>query len=155
MKVEVILPKGSMFDLSRFLNSKRVGSRAVAEAAKRDFQSSVASWDEKPDFDIIDTDESFIVGTDDELYALVNNGSDPHVILPRRRKRLAFQTEYRSKTVPGSINSRSGGKSGDVVTSRGVMHPGFAARKFDVTVLKRTERTFIDKMINAVIEGNK
>lgn len=155
MRIEVIVPRGKMFNLDIFKSLTKTGSRYVADQAKREFESSVATWDHKPDFDITYEGDAFQVGTDDDIYALVNNGADPHVILPRRRSRLVFQPEYRSKSVPGSLVSRSGGKSGEPIRARGVNHPGIDARRFDVSVAEKTGGLFVSKMIDAVVTANR
>lgn len=159
MRVEVIVPKGAMFDIEKFKYRNRVSSTKVAKEAKRLFDSTTRSWSRRPKFYIKDSYGSdFIeIGTDDELYAMINDGVPAHVIIARggRRGVMSFQREYSAKTSPRVIGSRSGGKSGNVVTTNFVWHPGIDPREFADEIMKRTDKMFIDLKIGDIVEANR
>jgi hypothetical protein len=68
----------------------------------------------------------------------VNNGTKPHVIVPRRAARLVFKVGgFRAKTVPGAIRSRKGARGKNLVFAKVVHHPGTEARKFDEVIQKK------------------
>ena len=92
------------------------------------------------------TRAEFLVGTNSKIYEYVDKGTKPHIIRPKRAQFLRFQTGYRAKTTPGIIGSSSGGRSGDIVYSQGVRHPGTKARKFSEIINKKYERKFKDEM---------
>lgn len=113
-------------------------AKAAAVAEKgilADYQKGTATWEHKVKFTSKTTINpnggiSIEVDTDDEIYTYVHEGTGPHFIRPRTAKRLRFQNTYTAKTVPGIIQSRRGGASGDVVFSQGVRNPGFPGRFF-------------------------
>ena len=111
-----------------------VVSDKLANEALRLFRGTTRTWKHAVDFQA-DTDVggggvTVLVGTDDFIYGIVNDGSAPHTITARNAKVLAFQSGYRAKTTPGSLQSRSGGASGPMVYAKTVRHPGTRARKF-------------------------
>ena len=124
--------------------------QAVAKDIKRDFRATVRYWKHKPRLRLM-TDPgdwsprgsvSGLVGTDDAIYSYVDKGTRPHVIKPRRAKRLRFRTGYRAKTTPGVLISRRGGATGDVVFARKVNHPGTEARGFSEELQRQWSRRF-------------
>jgi hypothetical protein len=106
---------------------------------KKDFQKTTKTWNTKVEFTSIISlkgGPSVLVGTDNEIYNMVDKGTKAHVIAPKTKKYLAYQVQFVSKSLPGVISSRPGGKSGKY-TYRGVVnHPGFAARDFEKTITK-------------------
>lgn len=129
---------------------------ATANTVKRDLESTVKSWTNKPVFTIEYSKDEITVGTDDNIYALVDEGSPAHPIYPRVAKRLKFQSKYKAKTTPGVIGSRSGGKSGIIVTATGIpRHPGFTARKFIDAIAKKNNKAFFSGGDDVVVEANK
>ena len=126
------------------------GLRSVARAVERDYKETVKTWETKVEFETIISlrggKAEFLVGTSSKIYEYVDKGTRPHVIKPKKAKFLRFQSGYRAKTTPGVISSGSGGRSGDVVYSKGVMHPGTKARNFSKLINKKYERRFKDEM---------
>ena len=126
------------------------GLRTVARAVERDYKETVKTWKTKVEFETIVSlrggKAEFLVGTNSKIYEYVDKGTKPHIIRPKRAQFLRFQTGYRAKTTPGIIGSSSGGRSGDIVYSQGVRHPGTKARKFSEIINKKYERKFKDEM---------
>lgn len=143
--------------VTKAIKPKRLESEAMRAAleAKADevskdilleFELTTATWERQVKFErevsVGPNSIDILVGTDDEIYGYVNDGTRAHVILPKGDYPLRFQSGYNAKTTPGLISSKYGGPYGEVVYSRGVMHPGTEARNFDETIRKQQEPAF-------------
>lgn len=154
MNVQVIVPK-ELFDIEKFKRLQKAQMSATALRVKRELEKTVKTWDDKPTFTIEYSKDAVTIGTDHQIYALVDDGSPAHIIRPRAAKRLKFQNKYRAKTTPGVIGSKKGGPSGDVVTASVVKHPGFQARKFIEKIHKDNDLPFVHGQDQAVEEANR
>lgn len=117
----------------------------VAVTALQDFQGIVRGWEHKPEFRIVKEDDHVSVGTDDDVFKFVDEGTRPHTIRARRAKFLRFMAGARAKTTPGSLRSGSGG-GGSLMFRRSVNHPGSKARGFSKMVAKRAQDRLPDEM---------
>lgn len=135
-KSRVILPKKLSVDPVKMSRVIVNTLNAVALDMKVDFSVTVQTWKDKPTFAIASpTPYSRTVGTDDPIYAMLNEGTKAHDILPKPGKILMFGTPFRSKTLPRQIMSGPGLKGNNKVISRhGVHHPGTEAREWDKTI---------------------
>lgn len=114
---------------------------------KRDFKATVRTWDHQVEFEVVEhttgSDHTITVGTDDDIYGYVNNGTEPHEITPKKSRFLYFPGgPYKAKTRVGIIGSRAGGTSGATVAARSVKHPGSKARNFTGVIGQRRQKTF-------------
>lgn len=129
-------------------------ARKIGNDMKRDFEATTATWKHKPVFEMNVSTKgqgpAVLVGTDDEIYGYVNDGTKPHDIYPVNAKMLRFQSGYAAKTSPGVIGSGGGGASGSMVFSRHVRHPGTKARKFDEIIAKKWQPKFKREMEDAM-----
>lgn len=137
-----ITPKA--FKSQVFIKELTKAMESVEAGIKKDYEAGVKDWSEKPKFTSKTTVNpngavSVEVDTDDEIYTYVHEGTGPHPILPKKAKKLRFKGTYTAKTVPGVIQSRQGGASGDDVFSAGVMHPGSKGRFFSKPIKKKWE----------------
>lgn len=127
----------------------------------KDYQKTTQTWDHKVDFEaelIINPNGgvSITVDTDDEQYFWVHEGTKPHEIRPKKPGgKLRFQGTYTAKTVPGVIQSRSGGPSGEFQYRDVVQHPGTKARLFSKPIFKKWKPFFERQMQRALDEGAK
>lgn len=130
------------------------GLRSAARAVERDYKLTTATWEHQPKFETIIAmgkgKAEFLVGTDDEIYRYVDEGTKPHMIFPVNAQRLRFQGGYSAKTQPGVIGSSASSTSGGVIYSKGVFHPGTKARRFSEVINKKHERLFKDRMHEAM-----
>lgn len=141
-RAKVILPKRIIFDarkLERVIENTLDG---VAESGRVDFEVTTQTWNNKPAFNIEKERGKRTVYTDSAQYAYVNYGTRAHTIRPRSASQLAFPANYRAKTTPRVIASRSGGASGPTVYTREVHHPGTQAREFDKEIKKKWDKEF-------------
>jgi len=129
---------------------------------RSEFEKTVESWDKKPKFQseiTLKGGPAALVGTDDEVYGYVNNGTPPHVIAAKSGKSLAFQWRgpgsYRPKTRPRIIGSSAGGPTGDTVYPKAVQHPGTEAREFDKTIQIKMTPRFKKRMEEAMRDAAK
>jgi len=143
--------------------------RAIQQAAKKagkemgkDFEKTTKTWKKKPKFEqIIDVapNVEVLVGTDNEIYRYVNDGTRPHAIFPKRAKALSFRWggkgSYRAKTRPRFIGSMPGGPTGPRVAFPYVQHPGTKAREFDKTIEKKWRSAFKTRMEKAMRDAAK
>lgn len=140
----------------KFLDAKAY-ARAIentltqsALAAKADFGVTTQTWKHKPKFDIDSKEGARVVGTNDEIYQYVDEGTRAHEIRARNAKRLAFRRGYSAKTSPRSISSRAGGGSGDWAYAKVVRHPGTRAREFADTIAKKWDKELPVQMQRAI-----
>lgn len=152
VKVKVIKPKRLKEKEMRLelLN----GLRAAAKAVEKDYLLTVATWKRKPKFETIialgKSKAEFLVGTDDEIYRYVDEGTKPHLIFPVKARALHFFAGGGPKTQPGVIGSSSGSKGSSEVFTKAVNHPGTKARKFSEVINRKHERAFKERMHEAM-----
>jgi len=80
------------------------------------------------------------VGTTDNVFAYVNEGTRAHWIRPKTRGgRLAFNTKFSPKSLPNSLQAFKGSSGPPVGFATEVWHPGTKARHFDVVAAKQAE----------------
>jgi hypothetical protein len=146
---KAILPKRkSAGDIQRQLLA---GMQAIARDVRVDFGRTTRSWSESVNWTVQTqgrgNDIVFKVFTTNQIYNWVNDGTGEaggnrsgwYPIAPRNKKALSFPGSFTSKTVPGSLDARSGGKFGNIRVEPYVTHPGIKPRKFDETVKKKWE----------------
>lgn len=136
--------------------------RKTAPDLKRMFGLTVNGWQDKPAFLQKFTNRTDFVSTQvwpgqntkgGKTYRIVNEGSPAHRIRPRRAKLLRFQPGYRAGTRPRVLNSTSYSRFGNIVSARGVNHPGFEARDFDEEIAEQYGPTFAQDMQDAIHVG--
>lgn len=95
------------------------------------------------------------VGTEDKPYQWTDKGTKPHIIRPKKAKALAFNSVFRAKTKPDSLNSSAGTSKAPVAFAQEVHHPGSRARGFTKLVLKRSKARFpkaVDKAVRLAVQ---
>ena len=123
------------------------GMREVGKGIQKDFEKTTKTWKHKPKF--VQTfaikpgvGPELLVGTDDEIYRYVDEGTKPHLIFAgiytgkSNKKALAFPSKFTAKTKPGVIGSTAGSSGGDMVVRPYVSHPGNKPRHFDKEIAK-------------------
>jgi hypothetical protein len=108
------------------------GMQAAAEGARADFLATTRTWDRGVAF-TISRPGAFrrVIGTDDSIWSMLNAGTRPHIIAPRRARALAFAVGGRAKTRPRVLSSSGGSTGNTFVTTRGIVqHPGTKAREW-------------------------
>jgi len=148
-----LIPPGQMI---KAINNALDGT---AKAIRVDFNVTTQTWKKKPTFSIYlkgakAPPGTRVVSTMNEIYMYVNYGTKPHPIRPKYANVLAFQSGYKNKTIPNKIASRPGGAFGPMVFSKGVQHPGTAARNFDKAIARKWRKEWsrnLQRAINSVV----
>lgn len=151
--------KPGRFQGSAAVNILTGATRKAGNDIRKDFELTTETWSKKPKFEVVyqvkPNGPEVLVGTDNEIYRYVNEGTKPHPIFPVRAKALRFQSGYTAKTVPGQLYSRAGGAFGETVFRGYVMHPGTEARKFDEIIQKTWRSKFKSRMEEAMRQAAK
>ena len=158
VKFKPIVPKDPDFNASRRELSK--GVKETGDEINSDFKSTTSTWESSVKFrrkDNLRGSKAFstLTDTSDEIYSLVSRGTRPHVIQPRRARRLVFKGTFRAKTLPGTIRARQGGQSGGTVVTTVVEHPGTEPRNFDRTLKEKHEPLFRSRVQDAMDRAAK
>jgi hypothetical protein len=134
--------KPSRFNEAAFWYEMHAEMDRVGKEVLRDFVRTALYWKEKPNFQYIKDISakgtmSVLVGTDDQPYSYVNNGTSV---------RFATMTSnFRPKTEPGSlVSGRGAGKVAFI--NKKAPRPGIRARKFDEQIQKIWEKKFKTQM---------
>lgn len=135
-----ITPKnmGSMF--KALPEAVKRGMDDAALAVKADLEQTVKTWEHPAEFTITETSEyDRAVGTDDEVWKMLDEGTKPHLITPHGRY-LRFSPGSLPKTRPGVLTSGGGRPGSGVIYARKVQHPGTKARNWTAIVNKKWAR---------------
>lgn len=140
MGARAILPKRALAEPTKLARALQNTLDAQAKNMQIDFQVTTRTWSHGVEFPISAPDPyTREIATSDPIYGMVNDGTRPHPIHASGRV-LVFQGGFRSKTLPRSIASGSGGSGGPTVFTRSVNHPGTKARDFDVAIAQKWDR---------------
>lgn len=160
--VQIKTIKPQRFKDEAFYNAILKAAQEAANAMQADFEKTTETWEHEVKFEqviSVDPDVEVLVGTDDEIYGYVNDGTKPHPIFAKRAKALRFQWggkgSYRPKTTPKIIGSKPGGPTGPIVHRPYVQHPGTKARKFDITIERKWRAPFKRRMEKAMSDAGK
>lgn len=139
-------------------NQKAVLDTLQAEMEKfapflvKDFEKTTVNWEgEKPTFTPVLRVEPGMLRLQIRVtgpqkgrdkWKWINAGTRPHKILPKRAKRLKFQTGYQAGSTPGKTFTTRHQATGEVVFSKGVNHPGNAPRNWSEIIVKENQRPF-------------
>lgn len=130
------------FGANRIATQIKKAKQKSAVKAQKLLLQPTSTWTHKANFTIEDSGDKTEIGTDDEVYGFLDNGTPPHII--EGNPYLRFQENFKPKTVVNSLNSVHGGKSGAYVNPPPeiVHHPGNEARNFTTVVIKQIEPEF-------------
>lgn len=146
MKLVPIQPKNLGAQFKALPGAVKKGMRQAAEKVKEDFEQTTATWEHEVAFTITPDGDNFIIGTDDQRWKWIDEGTEPFqmpAIVPKNKKALTIVGPGVPKTMPGRVRSGSGSKGGIVVIRRSTKsytHPGIKARNFSGTIRKRWQR---------------
>jgi len=138
--------------------------RDSADEMLKDFHATTSTWDHKPEFEklfqLSGGTVAIIVGTDDEIYGYVSNGTKRHWVGPKGKGRggadaLKFMSIYTPKTSPGSMSAGPGGGSGEFWFSKGHYVSGIKARRFDEHIQKLWVKKFKTRIEKAMSRARK
>lgn len=153
IKMQAIVPPN--LDAKRLIRALRNGMKNASEDVIVDFMTTTMTWKHQPTFKATEVSAAeWIVSTDDNVWAMLNDGTKPHIIRPKRAKFLRFQWggpgSFKAKTRPGYLGSNKGKVSGPVVFRRQVRHPGTKARKWTDAAKVKWDRELGDIVQRAI-----
>lgn len=149
--VEVDAEQVSRWLTERQRDLPKTMGRAQKETARelvRRYRRTSATWQHKPDFDILTeisgTTITVLGGTDDSVWNMLDRGTRPHIIRPKSPTGVLRFTwggpgSYKAKTIPNSLTSRGGGATGVTIFRRWVKHPGTRARNWSKIIRKELD----------------
>lgn len=130
----------------------------VGKDIRREFKGVVDDWEHKPTFTsrVIERPryiraEVLVGGQHKQIWRYVDEGTRPHVILPRKEGgRLIFRTGYSPRTLPiAQAHVGTGIASGNFVSVQQVNHPGTEARDFGKQIAEDYKPEFRRRIENA------
>lgn len=142
MPLKVIIPKSVALDPKRLLRAIENGLDGAAKNVLIDFKVTVQTWQQKPDFAISESPGERTIGTDDEIYGYVNDGTRAHLIVAKTAAGLAFGSQFTPKTSVRVIGSSAGSRGGPLRRPKAVRHPGTEAREFDEVIAEKWRDLF-------------
>lgn len=137
-------------------------SRKIATEMKRDFDRTVSTWDTKPKFtkevDFGAEILSIEVGTDDDIYRFVSDGTDAKPRVARGYggvpgAKAIKMVPYSPKTFPGNIDATAGGETpgSTPIYRRYALNAGkIRPRDFDGLIQELWNVKFAERMQKAV-----
>jgi hypothetical protein len=151
IKLVAIKPNAKKVDFTRFSAAAKLGLKDAGDAALEDFRKTTATWSKQPDFTTKEQKDGVLIGTDNDVWNMLDKGTRAHRIIARRGKRLRFSGGFRAKTRPGFIGSQSGGSgTGGPVFVQSIDHPGTVARSWSKLIAAKYKvqlSRFIDARI--------
>ena len=156
LRIEAISPKPK--DAAKIFKAAYEGAlKETAQEVKQDLEAVTKTWKHKVKFTVRVVKRrgrlGITVSTKDKIFGFVNYGTKPHIIRPRVARALKFQRGYKAKTRPGFIGSSGGGSSGKTIFTKYAQHPGSEARKFDVAIARRRQKSLHTRMNTAFAEA--
>lgn len=152
---EPIKPKRPIVNAAALAAGIKDATEKAKEGVKADFQKTTATWQHQPVWYVTRRGTDWFIGTKDEIYGYVDQGTAPHLIKSKYppKGRLRFRVGgFRAKSRPGYIASYAGAKaSGKQVFPKVVHHPGTKAREFSKKIRVKWEKEFA-KMMRAAIK---
>lgn len=157
---KVIKPR--RFNDRAFAAKIEAAMHKAADVIEGDFEETTKTWKHKPRFDktvSLTPPVEVMVGTDDEIYRYVNDGTEAHEIWAGAytgksdKKALAFSSQFVPKTKPGIIGSNPGFVGERDTFTPYVQHPGTEARAFDKAIKRKRESWFKRQMEAAMREA--
>lgn len=150
IKAKVLAPHMHLTEVAELGTAVENAFTMAAKDVKVDFQVTTKTWEHQPEFTIEKLPEGRAVYTTDQVYAWVNDGTKPHLIMAKDAPVLAFPEKFGPKTRPGAIRSNKGHQGGKTIFTTQVNHPGTEPRKFDEAIEKKWQEKFPQLLQRAI-----
>lgn len=149
-QVKAVIPKE--FDFDAVTDRLEEEMRKFAPFLVKEFQKTTQGWSgEKPNFTPVHKSGGGEIKIQIRLsgpkkgrekWNYLNYGTEPHVIRPRRAKKLRFQTGYSAGSRPGTTFTARASRSGGYVSADEVHHPGIEARDWKTLIIDDSQPLF-------------
>lgn len=134
IKLTPILPKRkSLFDIPAGHAASEKALKQLGEEAKAQFEKTVETWSDKPDFNVKENSGSVQVTTNSKIYTYLDKGTSVRY--------ATMSPDFSPKTRARVIGSTSG-RGGMIFVSRNHPKPGIEAREFSVVIQARMQSKF-------------
>lgn len=129
----------------------------VAGGMLKDYERTQSTWKRKAKFETeVDTGigtggkTEVKIETSDPIYGYVDKGTKKHIIKARRKGALIFNSKFKPKTRPMSLQAQPGFSGPPVVGAKQVRHPGTKPRNFSKRIKQKWEPEYRRQMKNAM-----
>ncbi len=139
--IKVILPPKDLLDPQRYLRVVENSLTETARAIKIDFDTTTATWSDRPDFRIESHTGERTISTDDEVYGYINRGTAVRHAL--------MEPGFRPKSRRRYIGANKG-QGGVVIVSKKIVRPGIEAREFDEAIAVKWHDEFPAQLQRAI-----
>lgn len=148
VKLAPISPKIRKGLSRRARKAIRNAQQKTGKAIEKDLKFLVKSWDTEVKFKVKVSQRCVLtVKTDSDVFKFVDQGTEAHEIFPTQAGNfLRFSSDYRPKTMPGSLRSGKGFRGGKTIKTRFVNHPGIVPRHF----CKQLESRYKPRLLYAI-----
>ena len=147
--------KGSLRVKAALQKEMQQAYEVVKKSMRLKLEETVRTWNRKPVFilEVTERKGSFFISayTRSQVWNWVNEGTKPHIILPKKAKLLMFQRGYFAKTQVNRIQSRNGARFGPRVVAKAVRHPGFPGRNFSGVIEQQTAPILAQETERAIL----
>lgn len=140
--MKVFVPKELLPHSKGLERALKNAARMGGEQVRADFVATTNTWKHKPKFERKDIAVGSVeVSTEDKIWVMLDAGTRPHIIVPKRAKALRFAWDgfgsYGAKTKPRWLSSRKGRSPKNIVFRKRVKHPGTEARQWVDTAAEK------------------
>jgi len=154
-RIQVIIPKKLLPDGKAVARVLKNAARMAGEQLRSDFEATTNTWSKRPEFKREDIGIGSVeVSTDNFIWNMLDAGTKPHIIVPKRAKLLRFAWDgfgsYGAKTKPNKLSSGSARYPKRIVFRRRVRHPGTAPRNWVETAYKKWEPKWAETVQRAL-----
>ena len=157
--IKAIKPK--RFNDKAMTERLRYHAKKVAAEMAKDYEATTKTWQHKPEFKQAVSAGKGLEGvvaevsTTDKVYGYVDQGTKPHIIRPKRAKRLAFPSMFSPKTTPRVLGSVPGMRGPQDTFAMEVHHPGTKPREFSKMIEVKWTPRFKARMQDAMKDAAK
>ena len=156
MKIDFtpIKPKKDVLDPARYKAEIDKATTDAKNGVQADFKKTTATWSHKPTWYTTRRGTIWYIGTKDEIYGYVDNGTPAHDIPMKEGGPLLayFKTGFKPKSRVGYIASYNGVAANRNFRKRKLVHhPGTKARNFSKKIAEKWQKEFA-KMMRAGIK---
>lgn len=131
VSMQVIIPQRFLRDPARFQHAIDTALDGAALSVKADFNVTVRTWDDKPQFEIRKSPGERFIGTGHRIYKFISGGTSVRYAI--------MSKNFRPKSRVGFIGSNQG-SGGMVFISKKHPRPGIKARKFEVVIKQKWDK---------------
>ncbi len=151
ISIDSINLEDDLFDIKRVKQIIEENIEDISYTILEKFEETVSQWETEVIFEVDIEKEGGSVYTTNEVYKYVNDGTEPHAIVPNTASVLAFPTGYGGQTakMPSLPKAPKAPTQnlGNMTFTKSVMHPGTEGKEYDKKVAEEVER-YIDDYSN-------